>query len=114
MHSLNIDNCMHLGIPNIHQNVKYCYHSPSKGQRYSNFFFATYISLIYEFYINGIKHYLICHIKLHLLSGMALRFLHVVECILLMNNQLDEYTEGCLYTFLLKVIRAAAVLSDHE
>lgn len=77
-------------------------------------FFATYISLIYEFYINGIIPYVLCYIKLHLLSRMALRFIHAVECILVMNNQLDEYTEGCLYILLLKVSRAAAAPSDHE
>lgn len=52
---------MHLGSPNIHQNAKYCYHSLPKGNVILTFF-ATYISLIYEFYINGIIHYVLCYI----------------------------------------------------
>lgn len=76
--------------------------------------FAMYISLIYEFQINGLIYYVLCYIKLHLLSKMVLRFIHVVECILFMNNQLNEYTGVHFNTLLLKVSRAVAALSEHE
>lgn len=86
---------MHLGSPNIHPHVKHCSHSlPSSSIILTSS--APYISSVYEFHIKAIIHYVLGYIRLHLPCKMAWRFGHVVESILFMSNQLNEYAGVCL------------------